>query len=100
VGFATGPVGVAETDELLLDVVTLLLELEETRLEEVRLEDVRLEDVRLAEVEDVDDATDKLEDPVEAEDEVAELEEPVDLFCTVANVVPTKVALLLRSMVL
>jgi hypothetical protein len=85
VGFATGPVGVAETDELLLDVVTMLLE---------------LDDVRLAEVEDVDNTTDELEDPVEAEDEVAELEEPVDLFCTVANVIPTKVVLLLGSMAL
>jgi hypothetical protein len=90
VDLATGPVGVAETDELLLDVVAMLLELEETRLE----------DVRLAEVEDVDNTTDELEDPVEADDEVAELEEPADLFCTVANVVPTKVVLLLRSMVL
>jgi hypothetical protein len=78
-------VGVAETDELLLAVVTMLLE---------------LDDVRLAELEDVDDTTDELEDPVEADDEVTELEKPADLFCTVANVVPTKVALLLRSMVL
>jgi len=59
-----------------------------------------LEDVRLAAVEDVDDTTDELEVPVEADDEIAELEEPADLFCTVANVVPTKVALLLGLMAL
>jgi organic hydroperoxide reductase OsmC/OhrA len=59
-----------------------------------------LEDVRLAAVEDVDDTTDELEVPVEADDEIAELEEPADLFCTVANVVPTNVDLLLGSMAL
>jgi hypothetical protein len=92
VGLAIGPVGIAETDELLLYVVAMLLELEEIRLEEeVRLEEeIRLEEVKTAE----------LEDPVEADDEVTELEEPADLFCTVANVVPTKVVLLLGSMAL
>jgi len=78
-------VGVTGTDELLLDVVAMLEE---------------LEDVRLTAVEDVDDTTDELEVPVEADDETAELEEPADLFCTVANVVPTKVDLLLGSMAL
>jgi hypothetical protein len=80
VGLAIGPGGIAETDELLLYVVAMLLELEEIRLEEVK--------------------TAELEDPVEADDEVTELEEPADLFCTVANVVPTKVVLLLGSMAL
>jgi len=109
---ATGPVGVTELVELLLDVRELLLELRADEVAEVEVADAEVEEVREVdgtveeleepvEVEPVEDTTEELEDPEEVDDEVtAELEETADLFCTVANDVPTKVALLLRSIAL
>lgn len=93
---ATGPVGVTELVELLLEVRELLLE-----LRVVEVVEVKLTEVEVVEVKEVEDTTDELEDPDEVDDEVTlELEETADLFCTVANVVPTKVALLLASIAL
>lgn len=90
-GLATGPVGVTELVELLLDARELLLELREVEIAEVEVVEVR----------EVEDTTDELEDPEEADDGVTvELEETADLFCTVANVVPIKVVLLLASIAL
>jgi hypothetical protein len=96
VGLATGPVGVTETVELVLELVELLLELKEVEPREVELRDAELGDVK-----EVEDTPDELEIPEEVDDGVTvELEETADLFCTVANVVPTRVALLLASMAL
>ena len=88
---ATGPVGVTELVELLLETTEELLELRE----------VEVADAEVVEVREVDETVEELEEPVEVDDEVAvELEETADLFCTVANDVPTKVALLLGSIAL
>lgn len=58
-------------------------------------------EVREERVEEVEDDTDGVDDDEELVSEVAvELEEMGDLFCTVANIVPTIVILLLRSMAL
>lgn len=57
--------------------------------------------VREEGVEEVEDDTDSIDDDEELVSEVAaELDDMGDLFCTVANVVPTMVTLLLRSMLL
>ena len=56
-------------------------------------------EVREERVEEVEDDTDGIDDDEELVSELAaELEEMGDLFCTVANVVPTIVTLLLKSM--
>lgn len=62
---------------------------------------LELREVEVAEVREVEDTTDEVEDPEEVDDETTvELDEVADLFCTIANVVPTKVALLLASIAL
>lgn len=86
--------GVTEAVELVLEVAELL---ESTTL----LLELELRDVEVREVKEVEDTPDELEIPEEVDDGVTvELEETADLFCTVANVVPTRVALLLASIAL
>lgn len=85
----------------MLELTELLLELREIKLAEVELREVELRELELREVKEVEDTPDELEIPEEVDDGMTvELEETADLFCTVANVVPTRVALLLASMAL